>query len=144
MRGFDAGKKVKGRKRHLLVDSEGLLLKVVVHSAGIQDPAGARAVLGSVVQDCPRLERIWADEIYKGPLVRWTWYCMGWVLEIVKRPPAVKGFKVLSKRWVVERTFAWLGRYRRLSKDYEELVRSSEAWIYMAMTCLMLKRLAAS
>ncbi len=143
MKGFEAGKKVKGRKRHLLVDSLGLLLKVVVHSAGIQDPAGARQVLSKARLDCPRLQWIWADAIYKGPLVRWAWCCFGWEMQIVKRPSRQKGFQVLARRWVVERTFAWLGRYRRLSKDYEALVSSSEAWIYLAMSCLMLKRLAA-
>lgn len=115
---------------------------MVVHSAGIQDPAGARLVLGSAVQECPNLKHIWADNIYKGPLVRWAWWCMGWRMDIVTRPASEKGFKVQARRWVVERTFAWLGRYRRLSKDYEALVSSSEAWIYMAMSRLMLKRLA--
>lgn len=142
-RGFDAGKKVKGRKRHVVVDTLGLLLMVVVHSAGLQDPAGARLVLGPMAARFPRLSLIWADDIYKGPLVRWVWCCFGWVLKIVKRSDDVAGFQPVPWRWVVERTFAWLGRYRRLSKDYEALPASSEAWIYMAMSCLMLKRLAA-
>ncbi len=126
-----------------MVDTLGLLLMVVVHSAGLQDPAGARLVLGPMAARFPRLSLIWADDIYKGPLVRWVWCCFGWVLKIVKRTDAGKGFQVLPHRWVVERTFAWLGRYRRLSKDYEGLPQSSETWIYMAMSFLMLKRLAA-
>ena len=142
LRGFDAGKKVKGRKRHIVVDTQGLLLNVVVHSAGLQDPAGARLVLSQMATAFPRLSLIWADDIYKGPLVRWVWCCFGWRLQIVKRTDDRKGFQVLPQRWVVERTFAWLGRYRRLSKDYEALPSSSEAWIYMAMSCLMLHRLA--
>ncbi len=116
---------------------------VVVHSAGLQDPAGARLVLSPMAAHFPRLSLIWADDIYKGPLVRWVWCCFGWVLKIVKRTDDVQGFHPLPWRWVVERTFAWLGRYRRLSKHYEGLPTSSEAWIYMAMSCLMLKRLIA-
>jgi len=126
-----------------VVDTLGLLLKVVVHSAGLQDPAGARLVLSEMATSFPRLSLLWADDIYKGPLVKWVWYCLGWRVQIVKRTDDTQGFQVLPRRWVVERTFAWLGRYRRLSKDYEALPASSEAWIYMAMSCLMLRRLAA-
>ncbi len=126
----------------MVVDTLGLLLMVVVHSAGLQDPAGARLVLGPMAARFPRLSLIWADDIYKGPLVRWVWCCFGWVLQIVKRSDDVKGFQVLPFRWVVERTFAWLGRYRRLSKDYEFLPTTSETMIYAAMSLLMIRRLA--
>jgi putative transposase len=118
------------------------LLLRVVHSAGLQDPAGARLVLGPMAARFTRLRLIWADDIYKGPLGRWVWSCFGWVLQIVKRTDDAKGFQVMPHRWVVERTFAWLGRYRPLSKDYEALPKSSETWIYMALSFLMLKRLA--
>ncbi len=125
-----------------MVDTLGLLLMVVVHSAGLQDPAGARLVLGPMAARFPRLSLIWADDIYKGPLVRWVWCCFGWVLQIVRRSDDGKGFQVLPLRWVVERTFAWLGRYRRLSKDYDFLPKTSETMIYAAMSLLMLRRLA--
>src|SRR6267378_4476516 len=99
-------------------------------------------VLSPMAARFPRLSLIWADDIYKGPLVRWVWCCFGWVLQIVKRSQDVKGFQVLPFRWVVERTFAWLGRYRRLSKDYEFLTDTSEVMIQVAMIRLMLHRLA--
>ncbi len=117
---------------------------VVVYSAGLQDPAGARLVLGPMAARFPRLSLIWADDIYKGPLVPWVWCCFGWVLKIVKRTDDVHGFQPLPWRWVVERTFAWLGRYRRLSKDYEFHVTPSETMIYMCMSFLMMRRLARS
>ncbi len=117
---------------------------VVVPSAGLQDPAGARLVLGPMAARFPRLSLIWADDIYQGPLVHWVWCCFGWVLQIVKRTDAVHGFQPLPWRWVVERTVAWLGRYRRLSKDYEFHVTTSETMIYMCMSFLMMRRLARS
>lgn len=141
VRGYDAGKKVKGRKRHILVDTMGLLLMVVVHTANIQDRDGAKQVLEKVKGTLSRLILIWADGGYAGQLVDWVKASFGWVLEIVKRNDDVKGFQVLPHRWVVERTFGWLGRYRRLSKDYEGLPESSEAIIYAAMAHLMVKRL---
>ncbi len=141
--GYDAGKKVKGRKRHLAVDTLGLLLAVVVHSAALQDRAGAKLVLAALAAGgFPRLRLVWADGGYRGKLVAWVREHCGWLLQIVKRNDDVKGFQVLPRRWVVERTFAWLGRYRRLSKDYEYLTASSEAMIYVAMIHLMLVRLA--
>jgi len=142
-RGFDGGKRVKGRKRHLVVDSQGLLLVAVVHSAGIQDPAGARLVLPHL-HACgfSSLDQIYADNIYKGSLVGWVKDQFGWTLDVITRDPAQKGFVVQKGRWVIERTFAWLGRYRRLSKDYEALAETSQALIYMAMTFLMTQRLA--
>ena len=143
--GYDAGKKVVGRKRHILVDTMGLILAVFVHSAGIQDRDGAKAVLVRIKQESPqRLELIWADGGYAGKLVDWVKQECGWVLEIVKRSDDVKGFKLLPRRWVVERTFAWLGRFRRMSKDYEFNTSTSEAMIHLAMINIMTRRLAAA
>ena len=141
-RGYDAGKKVSGRKRHLLVDTMGLVLCVMVLAAHIQDRDGAKIVLEKIRGCWPRLKLIWADGGCAGKLVDWVKEICGWVLEIVKRPQGMKGFQVLPRRWVVERTFGWLGRSRRLSKDYERLPETGEAWVYAAMTQLMLKRLA--
>jgi putative transposase len=141
VRGYDAAKKVKGRKRHILVDTIGLLLIVVVHTANIQDRDGAKLVLEQVKGTFSRLELIWADAGYSGKLVDWVNSACGWILEIVKRSDDMKGFQVLPRRWVVERTFAWLGRYRRLSKDYEGLTESSQAFIYVAMIHIMIRRL---
>jgi putative transposase len=131
--GYDAGKKVSGRKRHLLVDVLGLLLAVVVHPADIQDRDGAKLVLKKVRGRLPRLQIIWADGGYAGQLIDWVHERCGWLLQTVLRPVGIKGFVVLPRRWVVERTFAWLGRYRRLSKDYERLPETSETLIYIAM-----------
>ena len=142
VRGYDAGKKVKGRKRHILVDAMGLLLIIVVHTANIQDRDGAKQVLEKAQQKVPGLKLIWADGGYSGKLIDWVKEQCRWVLEIVKRNDDVKGFKVLPRRWVVERTFAWVGRYRRLSKDYENLTTSSEANVYAAMVHIMVRRLA--
>ncbi len=114
---------------------------MVVHAANIQDRDGAKLVLRKLLGRFPRLCLIWADGGYRGKLIEWTASFGGWVLEIVKRNDDVKGFKVLPRRWVVERTLGWLGRYRRLSKDYEELVETSESMIYLAMTNLMIRRL---
>lgn len=142
-RGKDAHKMVSGRKRHLLVDTLGLILAVVVHSAGIQDRDGAKPVLERIKGRFPRLKKILADGIYNGGIAEWAKQFGGWLLEIVPKPERKKGepFKVMKWRWVVERTFAWLGRYRRLSKDYERQPESSEALIYIAMIHLMLRRL---
>jgi putative transposase len=140
--GFDAGKKVKGRKRHILVDKLGLLIAVVVTSASVQDYHGAVPVLERVKGRCPRLEVIWADGIYeKQFLIDWVKVECGWELRVTKRSDKVKGFVVIPKRWVVERTFGWLGRYRRLSKDYEGLTETSEAMIRLAMIHIMVRRL---
>jgi len=141
--GYDAGKQVKGRKRHVLVDTLGLLVKVIVLSASVQDRDGARMLFSQVRQALTRLQKVWADAIYSGPqLGDWVKAKCHWVLEIVKRTDDMKGFVVLPKRWVVERSFSWLGRNRRLSKDYERLPESSEAFIYIASIRLMTKRLA--
>src|SRR5271168_2161207 len=135
--GYDAGKKIVGRKRHILVDTMGLILAVVVHSAGIQDRDGAKAVFEKIKNDLPRLELAWADGGYSGDLIEWVKRECGWVLEIVKRNDDVKGFKLLPHRWVVERTFAWLGRFRRMSKDYEFHPETSESIVYLAMINIM-------
>ena len=120
----------------------GLVLAVVVHAADVQDRDGARLALMRLAGRFPHLKRIWADGAYAGKLVLWARNVGGWTLELVRRPACQNSFEVLPRRWVVERTFAWLGRYRRLSKDYEELPQTSEAWIHAAMTGLMLRRLA--
>lgn len=143
-RGYDAGKKVTGRKRHLLVDVLGLLLAVYVHPANTQDRDGAKGLLPRAkAKGFARLQLIWADGGYSGlPLAAWVVVMTGWLLTIVERAAGQVGFQVLPRRWVVERTLAWLGRYRRLSKDYEVCPHTSEAFIYAAMVHLMLKRLA--
>jgi len=142
MRGYDAGKKVNGIKRHLLVDTLGLVLAVMVLIANIQDRDGARTLLAKVKGKLPRLKKIWADGGYAGTLVDWVKSVCGWVLEIVKRQDTAQGFEVLPHRWIVERTLGWLNRSRRLSKNYERLSTSSEAMVYLAMLPLMTKRLA--
>ena len=114
---------------------------MAVHPAGVQDRGGAKRVLAPLVGRLPRLERIWADAGYAGRLVDWARAEAGWELEVVAKPPGATAFVVLPKRWIVERTFAWLGKCRRLSKDDEHLVTSSEALIRLAMTGLMLRRL---
>jgi putative transposase len=142
VKGYDAGKKINGRKRHILVDTMGLILMVVVHAASIQDREGAKLVFDKIFHMFPKLHLIWADAGYAGSLVDWVRYFIGCGLKIVRRCDCTDGFKVLPRRWVVERTLAWLGRYRRLSKDYEYLPQTSETMIYAAMTHLMLRRLA--
>lgn len=141
-RGYDAGKKVNGRKRHILVDTIGLIIAVIVHAANVQDRDGAKLLLSKVIGCLPRLQLIWADGAYAGELINWVKTKCNWILEIVKRSSDLKGFKVLPRRWVVERTFGWLGRNRRLSKDYERLTDTSESIIYISMIALMLRRLA--
>ena len=119
----------------------GLILILVVHAANVQDRDGAKLVLTQMVDKFPRLEKIWADGGYAGQLVTWTSELWGWILEIVKRTDKLPRFMVQPKRWIVERTFGWLGRYRRLSKDYEQTTQSSEAMIRISMINLMLHRL---
>ena len=125
-----------------MVDTLGLILVVVVHSAAVQDRDGARAVLRALAGWFPRLRTIFADGGYAGRLERFAAGLGGWLLSIVRKPPGGRGFAVLPKRWVVERTFAWLGRYKRLRSDYEFLTDSSETMIRLAMVNLMLHRLA--
>jgi transposase len=145
-RGFDAGKKVTGRKRHLLVDTLGLLLVCVVHAASVQDRAGGRRVLAGAQGRFPLLGKVWADGGYANQvdtrLVDWARAHCGLDLEIVARPAGQQGFAVLPRRWVVERTFAWLGRSRRLARDYERKPEHAEAMIKVAMIRLMAARLA--
>jgi putative transposase len=131
---------VLGRKRHLLVDCLGLLLAVVVHPADVQDRDGAKLVLGRARTEFPALQLIWADGGYAGALVEWVLATCGWVLQTVLRPVGVKGFVLLPRRWVVERTFAWLVSYRRLTRDYEYRTDVSETMIVVAMIHLMARR----
>jgi putative transposase len=141
--GYDAHKNLKGRKRHLLVDILGLPLSVYVTSADVQDRVGARCLLAGLKPFVPRLKKIWADGAYAGEqLAGWLEEQSGWELEIVERDREAKGFEVLPKRWIVERTFSWLIRNRRLNKDYERLVQTSETFIEVAMIRLILRRLA--
>jgi len=156
-RGYDGGKKVHGRKRHLVVDTQGLLLKAKVLPADLHDRPAAEQVLAGLHQPFPEVRLLWADTAYRG-LAAWLGEQLGWSLEITRhwwtgarvwvaagQPPPERpaGFQVLPHRWIVERTFAWLGRNRRLSKDYERLCATTETWIYLAMTRLMLRRIAA-
>ncbi len=140
--GYDGNKKIKGRKRHILVDTLGNLLDVVVSAANVNDRQGAKALLTKVErQIAMRLLKIWADQGYQGDLDIWLNEQWGITLEIVAADPTQIGFAVQPRRWVVERTFAWLGKYRRLSKDYERDTRSSEGFIYLASIRTLLKRL---
>jgi putative transposase len=169
-RGYDGGKKVRGRKRHLLVDTEGLVLKAKVHSAKVPDQDGLKLLLESGRTEALHLKRLWLDAGYKGRGKRWAEGIAGLSVEIVPRPPKPipekvariwaeewakegqkvdwqkllppRGFQVLPRRWVVERTFSWLSQNRRMSKDYERLCATAEAFIYAAMTRLMIRRLA--
>jgi putative transposase len=152
--GYNGGKKISGRKRHILVDTLGLVRKAKVHAADILDRDGARLLLEPVKQMFTRLSHLWADMGYRGEVIEWIKEQFGWTVDVVQRPrkwvrcpideepPPMPRFTVLPRRWVVERTFAWLGRYRRMSKDYEYLTDTGESFIYAAMIRLMLKRLA--
>jgi putative transposase len=169
-RGYDGGKKVRGRKRHLLVDTEGLVLKVKVHSAKVPDRDGLRLLLEGARPEVSSLKHLWLDAGYQGRGKQWAEEVLGLSVEIVRRPPKPipemvarrwaeewakegvkpdwekllprRGFQVLPRRWVVERTFAWLSQNRRMSKDYERLCATAEAFVYVAMTRLMVRRLA--
>jgi len=144
-RGYDGAKKITGRKRHIFVDVLGLLLAVVVTSAAVDDAVGAARVFQQVRPAAvPRLTKVWADGKYHNHALR-DWlreHRPAWDLEIVSRPPEAKGFVLLPKRWVVERTFAWQGRYRRNSKDYERRTDSSESMLKLCAIHLLLRRLA--
>ncbi len=171
-RGYDGGKKVKGRKRHLLVDTEGFVLRAKVMSAKVMDHEGIKELLDRAKGLFPRLSHLWLDAGYSGEDKGGDWVekTLGWTVEIVRRPRKAapeevlmawaqqwakegvkvdwqkllppRGFQVLPRRWVVERTFAWISHNRRMSKDYERLAATSEAFIYVAMTRLMVRRLA--
>jgi transposase len=146
---------VTGRKRHILVDTIGLLLCVHVHPAHVQDRDGAKLLLAGLAERFPRLAKLWVDAAYQGPCATWITDTLGWAVAVVRKPrrwrrgpadqdppPMPTGFQVLPRRWVVERTFAWLGRHRRLSTDDEVLPETEEAWISLAMVRLMLVWLA--
>jgi putative transposase len=171
-RGYDGGKKIRGRKRHLLVDTEGFVLKVRVHSAKLMDQEGIKTPLGCAGKKFPRLTHLWLDSGYRGEEKGrgWVEKTLGWTVELIERPrkPAPKeiliswaeqwakegvkvdwqrmlppqGFQALPRRWVVERSFAWICHNRRLSKDYERLCSTGEAFVYAVMTRLMVRRLA--
>jgi putative transposase len=143
VRGYDCGKMVKGRKRHVLVDTLGLLLAVVVTAASVSDAKGARLLFARLGGSCKKVRRIWVDGTYRGKLLSWVMEHCIFLLEPVLRSDEMKGFVLLKRRWVVERTFAWLTQCRRLGKEYEVLPASSEAMIYIAMTRLMIRRLAS-
>jgi putative transposase len=169
-RGYDGNKKVRGRKRHLLVDTEGLVLKAKVHSAKVPDQDGLKLLLESARSGLSRLSHLWVDAGYQGRGKRWAEEAMGLSVEVVRKPPKPipeevakrwaeewakegkkvdwerlmppRGYVALPRRWVVERTFSWLGQSRRMSKDYERLCASAEAFVYAAMIRLMVRRLA--
>lgn len=138
-RGYDAGKKIKGRKRHIAVDTQGNLLTVIVHSAGIQDRVAARAVLMRLFSRFDSITTVFADGGYTGTLIDWAKDMFGYSVQIVKRNEQHL-FRVLPKRWIVERTFAWLNWSRRLSKDYELRPCSAETMVYIAFAHLLLRR----
>lgn len=146
---------MNGRKRHIVVDTNGLLLKVVIHAADIADRDGARLLLDGLRAQLPRLAHLGVDAGYQGGGVRWIEETVGWRVEVVRKPrrwgwypegveppPMPAGFPILPRRWVVERTFGWLGRNRRLSQDDEVLPATGEAWVTLAMSRVMTKRLA--
>jgi putative transposase len=140
--GFDGGKLIKGRKRHIVVDTIGCLIVVWVHAANIHDSRASREVLAALVAVVDTIKMIWADSAYKGAeFVRWVKDKFDCIFEIVEKKKTGKGFQVLPRRWVVERTFAWLGRSRRLSKDYERKTTSSEGQVYIASSRLMLRQI---
>lgn len=142
-RGVDAGKRIKGRKRHIVTDTQGFVLAAQVHPASIQDPHGAVPLLRSLRQNFPQLAHIFADRVYRGEQLRQAVAdCGPWTIQIVERPPGIKGFQLLPRRWVVERTFAWLGRSRRLAKDFEASTASATAWLLIANLRLLSRRLA--
>ena len=142
-RGFDAGKRIHGRKRHIVTDTNGLLLAVHVHPANVQYVHGAVPLLERLRTKFPKLRHVFADRIYRGDqLVKAVAHCGRWTIQIVERPPGVKGFQLLPRRWVVERTFAWFARCRRLAKDFEGSIATATAWLLVAHLRLLTRRLA--
>ncbi len=141
-RGFDGAKQIKGRKRHCIVDTLGLLIVVLVTAASVQDSDAGQEVLIDVKDKTRRLEKVYADQGYKSWLVVWIARWQKFILEIVTKPPEQRGFQVLPKRWIGERFFAWINNYRRLSKDYERTVESSMGMIYLVSSRLMMRKLA--
>jgi putative transposase len=142
-RGFDAAKRVKGRKRHAVTDTQGLVLALAVHAANVQDNHGAVPLLAALRRTFPKLRHIFADRVYRGDKLRNAIAAFGrWTIEIVTRSERGGTFKPEPKRWVIERTFAWLGRNRRLAKDFEATIASAEAWVLIAHVRLLTRRLA--
>jgi len=142
-RGYDAGKKIKGRKRHILTDTKGNLVYAVIHGADIQDRDGAPLVLSAIVQRFPWLRHVFADGGYAGDKLKDALRAMSkWTIEIVKRSDIANGFEILPRRWVVERTLAWLNRNRRLAKDFENTIASATAWLFIASVQLLTRRIA--
>ena len=143
--GYDAGKKIKGRKRHIITDAQGFLVAAVVHTADIQDRDGAPDVLTSIRHSFPWLRHVFADGGYAGDKLRTALTKVGqWTIEIIKRSDCAKGFEILPRRWVVERTFAWLNRNRRLAKDFERTIESATAWLYLGSIQLITRRSASA
>jgi len=141
--GYDAGKKIKGRKRHIITDTLGLMLFALVHAADIQDRDGAPGLIKAIRYRYPWLRHIFADGGYAGQKFRASLEGLGdWTVEIIKRSDTAKGFEVLPRRWVVERTFGWFGRCRRLAKDWETSIESATAWVNIASIRIMIRRLA--
>jgi putative transposase len=141
--GYDAGKKIKGRKRHILTDTEGNLVHAAIHSAHIQDRDGAPLALAEIIKRFPWLRHVFADAGYAGDKLRDALRRLGkWTIEIVKRSDAVKGFVVLPRRWVVKRTLAWLNRNRRLAKDFEQTIASATVWLFITSVQLFARRIA--
>lgn len=142
-RGYDAGKKVKGRKRHILTDTQGNLVHAVIHTADIQDRDGAPLVLAEILNRFPWLRHIFADGGYAGDKLKDALRRISkWTIAIIKRSDAASGFEVLPRRWVVERTLAWLNRNRRLAKDFEKTIASATAWLFLASVQLLARRVA--
>lgn len=142
-RGFDPAKRIKGRKRHIVTDTEGSLIALLVHAADVQDNHGAVPLLRSLGRRFPKLRHIFADRVYRGPKLLAALADLGrWTIEIVTRKQSLGTFKPEPRRWVVERTFAWLGRNRRLAKDFEATIASAEAWVIIASVRLLARRLA--
>ena len=142
-RGYDAGKKINGRKRHLLVDKIGLLIAAIVHRADIQDRDGAPLLLATMRSAFPWLRHVFADGGYAGEKLRQALARMGrWTVDIVRRSDAAQGFEPLPQRWIVERTIAWLNRNRRLAKDFEATIESAQAWLFIASVKLLSRRIA--
>ena len=142
-KGYDAGKKVKGRKRHIITDTNGFLVHAIVHSADIQDRDGAPMVLRDTRYSFPWLRHVFADGGYAGDKLKNALTEIGdWTIEVIKRSDRVKGFVVLPRRWVVERSFAWLNRNRRLAKDFENTIASATAWLFLASVQMLARRIA--